>query len=263
MKRLFSLLIGAAGVIRKRVHTQEPASRGSLWGVLNPVGICLLGVCTRIKSIPCRTTIPPPQTLFARSAAGFVILLLASCVIPEKFTCDINITKNGTYSVKASGTLVYYPVFEEIKEQGKVSEETDSDIKSFFDGAIKEEPAIKKYQYQNNGRAYIEYFKEVNDGSSLDLSSSGLPLTINVTQDGYIVEVSALDSDDKENLEEFTKYGYRLDGKITITSELPIIDAGGQKVANKYFFFGPKVINKAVRIATLPAEDIVVKIGKK
>jgi hypothetical protein len=196
-------------------------------------------------------------------AAGAMILLV-SCVIPEKFTCDINITKNGTYSVKANGTLVYYTVFDEIEKQGKVSEETNSDIKSFFDEAIKEEPAIKKYQYQNNGRAYIEYFKEVNDGSSLDLSASGLPLTINVTQDGYItVKSSALSSDNKEQLEEFTKYGYKLDGKITITSELPIIDAGGQKVGKKYFFFGPKVINRAVTMTTLPTEDIVVKIRKE
>jgi hypothetical protein len=54
--------------IRKRVHTQEPAfRRGSLWGDLNPARICLLGVWTRIISIPCRTTIP------RRSAAGRVI----------------------------------------------------------------------------------------------------------------------------------------------------------------------------------------------
>jgi flagellar basal body rod protein FlgF len=193
-----------------------------------------------------------------------VILLLVSCVIPEKFTCDINVTKNGTYSVKAQGNLVYYTVFDEIKEQGKVSEKTDSDIKSFFDGVIKEEPAITKYQYQKNGRAYIEYFKEVNDGSSVDLSSSGLPLTISVDQDGYIiVKTSAVTNDNKEKLEEFAKYGYKLDGKVTITSELPIIDTGGQKVGNKYFFFGPKVINRAVTMTTLPAEDVVVKIGKE
>jgi hypothetical protein len=196
-------------------------------------------------------------------AAG-MIFLLASCVIPEQFTCDVNITKNGTYSVRAKGSLVYYTVFGEIKKQGKVSEKTDADIKSFFDGAIKEEPAITKYQYQNNGRAYIEYFKEVNDGSSLDLSSSGLPLTISVSQDGYItIKASALSSNNKEQLEEFTRYGYRLDGKITITSELPIIDTGGQSVRNKYFLFGPKVINRVVTMQTLPTEDIVIKIGEE
>ena len=95
---------------------------------------------------------------------GFLGFLISSCVIPEKFTCDINISKTGNYSVAAKSTLVFYTVFDEIKNQGKVSEESDSDIKSFFDEAIKEEPAIKKYQYQKNGRAYVEYSKEVSDG---------------------------------------------------------------------------------------------------
>jgi hypothetical protein len=190
-------------------------------------------------------------------------LISLSCVIPEKFTCDINVKKDGSYSVTAKGTLVYYAIFDEIEEQGKVSEKTDSDVKSFFDGAVKEEPAITKYQYQNNGRAYLEYFKEVNDDSSLDLSASGLPLKIQVDPDGFInITVSALSSGNKEQIEEYSKYGYKLDGAITITSELPVIDAGGQKVGNKYFLFGPKVIKQTITIGTLPESDSIVKIGQ-
>jgi hypothetical protein len=193
-----------------------------------------------------------------------VALLSVSCVIPEKFTCDINITKSGTYSVKANGTLVYIGVFDEIKNQGKVSEKTDEDVKSFFEGAFKEEASVKKYEYRNNGREYIEYFKEVTDGSSLDLSSSGFPLTITVDPDGIItVKVTAISSSGKESLEEYSKYGYKLDGKMTITSELPVIDAGGQNVENKYIFFGPKVIKKSVTMATLPSDDIVITLGQE
>ncbi|MDR1905195.1 MAG: hypothetical protein LBQ88_23300 [Treponema sp.] len=193
-----------------------------------------------------------------------VTLLSVSCVIPEKFTCDINIAKNGTYSVKADGTLVYIGVFDEIKKQGKVSEKTDEDVKSSFEGAFKEETSVKKYEYRNNGREYIEYFKEVTDGSSLDLSASGFPLTITVDPDGIItVKVTAVNSRGKEALEEYSKYGYKLDGKMTITSELPVIDAGGQKVENKYIFFGPKVIKKSVTMATLPLDDIVIKFSAK
>jgi hypothetical protein len=199
---------------------------------------------------------------FLVTLAGLSMLFF-SCVIPEQFTCDINVTKNGAYSVQAKGTLVYFMVFEEMEKQGKISAETESDVKSFFDAAVKEEPAIKKYQYQKNGRAYFEYFKEVSDGSSLDLSSAGLPLTIKASSDDSItVKVSAPGKREKEQLAEFAKYGYKLDGKITITSELPIIDAGGQKTGNKYFFFGPKVIKQAVTVNTIPAEDIVVIIGK-
>jgi hypothetical protein len=184
-------------------------------------------------------------------------------VIPEKFTCDINVKKDGSYSVAAEGTLVYYAVFDEIKKQGKVSEKTDSDVQSVFDQAVKEESAITKYQYQNNGRAYIEYAKDVHDNSPVDLSASGLPLKIRVDQDNIInITISAVSSRQKEQAEEFAKYGYKLDGKITITSELPITDAGGQKVSNKYFLFGPKVIRQTLTVESLPASDIIVKIKK-
>ena len=193
-----------------------------------------------------------------------VCLLLFSCVIPEKFTCDINITKTGTYSVNAKSTLVFYTVFDEIKNQGKVSRETDSQIKSYFDDAIKNESAVKKYQYQGNGRAYVEYFKEVNDGSSVDLSSSGFPLTITVNRGGTItVKAPMVDRSSREQLEEYKKYGYNLNGTIRITSELPIIDAGGQKEENKYIFFGPKVIKRVVTFNTLPEQDIIVVIGNR
>jgi len=192
-----------------------------------------------------------------------ISFLLLSCVIPEKFTCDINITKTGTYSVMAKSTLVFYTVFDEIKKQGKVSEKTDSEIKSFFDEAIKKEPAVKKYQYQKNGRAYIEYFKEVKDGSSVDLSSSGFPLIINVRSGIITVKAPVVDRSSKEQLREYSKYGYNLNGIIRITSELPIINDGGLKVGNKYFFFGPKVIKKGVTFDTLPEKDIVVIIGNK
>jgi hypothetical protein len=47
---------------------------------------------------------------------------LASCVIPEQFTCDVTIAKSGKYSVEVKGTLVFYTVFEEIAEKGKVSQ---------------------------------------------------------------------------------------------------------------------------------------------
>jgi hypothetical protein len=188
-------------------------------------------------------------------------LISFSCVIPEKFTCNINIKKDGSYSVDAKGTLVYYTIFDEIETQGKISEETNAEVKSFFDGVAPEEPAIKKYQYQNNGRAYIEYLKEVNDHSSLDLSSSGLPIKIAVDADNSIyITISAIGDDEKGHLERFSKYGYKLDGTVTITSELPIIEDGGQKVDNKYVLFGPKVIKRTVTAKTLPESDITIRI---
>jgi hypothetical protein len=191
-------------------------------------------------------------------------LLSVSCVIPEKFTCNVTVAKDGSYSVDAKGTLVFYTVFDEIAKNGRVSQETDAEIRSYFDGAVKEEPAVGKYEYRNNGRAYIEYFKKAGGGSPLDLSASGLPLVIKTGADGSVViTISAIDANNRERALEFSRYGYKLDGTITITSELPVISAGGQKVQSKYLLFGPKVISRTVNVNTLPAENIVIILGNQ
>jgi hypothetical protein len=89
-------------------------------------------------------------------------------------------------------------------------------------------------------------------------------LVISVGEDSSItVKVSAPNGEDKEKIEEFTKHGYKLDGTVRITSELPVINSGGQKAGNKYFLFGPKVISRTVTVNTLPAEDMIVILGNE
>ena len=153
-------------------------------------------------------------------------------MIPEKFTCNIAVDKQGAYSVDFKGTLLYYPVLGEVEKQGKVSEATDQQIKERFDEAVAKEPAIKKYEYRNSGRGYIEYFNKVTDNSTLDLSKLfSLPVVISVQADDIItITARSLTDKNKEQLVGFTKLGYKLDGVIQITSDLPIIDASGQKV---------------------------------
>jgi hypothetical protein len=190
-------------------------------------------------------------------------MLFFSCVIPEKFTCDINVDKQGAYSVDFKGTLLYWPALEEVEKQGKVSAKTDGEIKEAFDEAVAKEPRVKKYEYRNSGRGYIEYVDKVTDNSTLDLSQNiGMPLTISVSHDGnIIITEEAIGNEDLERMSGFAKLGYKLDGVIQITSDLPIIDAGGQKVGKKFLILGPQVIKQVV--TTFPTQDVVIKIKKE
>jgi hypothetical protein len=72
-----------------------------------------------------------------------VNLLLVSCVIPEKFTCAINVDNQGTYSVDFKGTLLFWVALEEISKQGKISSGTDGQIKAMFDEWVANDPTIK------------------------------------------------------------------------------------------------------------------------
>jgi hypothetical protein len=188
-----------------------------------------------------------------------VMLLSLSCVIPEKFICKIDIDKQGAYSVDFRGTLLFWAALEEIRNQGKVSSETDRQIKTAFEEWLSIESTIKKYEYRNSGRVYVEYYEKVTDGTSLDLSESfGMPLIIDVDSDMIIITERATGG---EEIAEFVKLGYKLDGVIEITSELPIIDASGQKTGNKFMLFGPKMIRQVW--TTFPTQDVIIKIGKK
>ena len=62
-------------------------------------------------------------------------------------------------------------------------------------------------------------------------------------------------------MDKFIELGYKLDGIVEITSALPILDAGGLKVENKFFFLGPKVIKQV--LTAFPTEDIVITLGKR
>jgi hypothetical protein len=192
-----------------------------------------------------------------------IVFLFVACVIPEKFTCAINVDKQGAYSVDFKGILLFWAALEDVEKQGKVSAETDRQIKEMFDELIPKEPMIKKYEYRNSGRAYVEYFNKVTDNSTLDLSESfGMPLIISVSQDGtIIITEKAVGGETLQMMSDFVKSGYKMDGVIEITSDLPIIDAGGQKVGRKFLLIGPQVIKQV--LTTFPTQDVVIKIKKK
>jgi hypothetical protein len=183
--------------------------------------------------------------------------------MPEKFTCNINVDKQGAYSVDFKGTLVYIPALEEIGKQGKVSAEIDKGIREYLDDSVSKEPLIKKYEYRNSGRVYIEYLNNVSDGSTVNLSDSlGVPLTIVTSDDGAItITGEAAAGSTLEKFSEYVSFGYKLDGLVQITSDLPIVDAGGLTVGRKFLFFGPYVVKKEYK--TFPAEDVVIIIRKE
>jgi hypothetical protein len=180
--------------------------------------------------------------------------------MPEKFTCNINVDKQGGYSVDFKGTMVYIPALGEIGRQGKISDETENSIKKYLADSVSKEALVKKYEYRNAGRVYIEYFNRITDNSTLDLSGSlGMPLTIEDSGYGTIlITGKASGRDALQTFSEYVSYGYKLDGLVQITSELPIVDSGGLKIERKFLFFGPYIVKKTYK--TFPTEDTVVII---
>jgi hypothetical protein len=182
--------------------------------------------------------------------------LMFSCVIPEKFSCEINVKNDSTYSVSFNGTLLFWMALKEINEKGKVSKETDDQIKALFDEWAATDSTIKNYQYQGNGRAFIEYLQIITDKTSLDLNKIfGLPLNINVEDDNSItINESGVDSD---AYSEFFTLGYQINGTINIVSEIPIQESGDNRIERQ----GNKYIIRQTFL-TFPENDVIIIIKK-
>jgi hypothetical protein len=190
-------------------------------------------------------------------------VILSSCVIPEKYTLDITVDKQSTYSVTFKGTLLFLMALAEKEESGEISADTDNQIKNMFDDWVAAEPAISNYEYRQDGRAYLEYTTSVSDGSRLDLTNSfQMPLIISTDENGNVIIEETAVEDTDGMFEAFSNLGYSMDGTIRITSELPIIDASGLKVSRSILgLFGNYVINQ--KITSFPSEDIIITIGKQ
>jgi hypothetical protein len=163
-----------------------------------------------------------------------ICFLFASCVLAEKFTCEIDVQDATHYSINFRGTLVSLAALLYIETEGKLSKEVDRQIKEEFDNQISElkealpeyegaDVTIKSYKYQNNGRAYLEYVIVKKDGELLDLTNFGLPLRTSWYYDENSMLIEIESSVDTEGLSE---YGYKMDGKLIINSRIPILIRG-------------------------------------
>jgi hypothetical protein len=162
-----------------------------------------------------------------------ICFLFASCVLAEKFTCEIDVQDATHYSINFKGTVVSLAALLAIEDEGKLSKEIDRQIKDEFDNQISElkealheyegaDVTIKSYKYQNNGRAYLEYVIVKKDGELLDLTNFGLPLRTGY-YDKNSMRIEIESSVDTEGLSE---YGYKMDGKLIINSKIPILIFG-------------------------------------
>ena len=183
----------------------------------------------------------------------FGLFILASCVIPEKYSCEIEVKDLKNYSVSFKGTVFFWMAVEEISAKGSLSRETDNEIKKIFDEWTVTDPKIMAYQYLNNGRAYIEYQETINDGSALDFSENlGLPLRINVIGNNSIM-IKIDSSGDDDFFPELNRYGYKMDGNLVVISQIPIIESSGiqiQRQNNKY------IVQKT--LSSFPENEIII-----
>lgn len=83
-------------------------------------------------------------------AANLVVLLLAGCLVPEKFTASVMVKREGTYTYRYGGTAMSVPAAIRLKEGARLS---PSDLQVLKQDAARmaDEPGVRKATYVGGG----------------------------------------------------------------------------------------------------------------
>lgn len=158
------------------------------------------------------------------AALSFLLILaFTGCLLPEKFSCDVVINADGSYSVSYKGTVIDYRVLSTMSE-GSL---TDQDFVSFVE-AYEESGYFTSVKKADKNRMNVEYSKSVSDGSPLEVFEGAAFIQISVVSGSIQIKFAQVDAQTKTWLD---SAGYKIDGKVTITSEIPVIQSGANKVA--------------------------------
>lgn len=145
-------------------------------------------------------------------AAATCVAALAGCFVPEKFTAEVNMAKDGSYTYEYSGITAFVPAIMDMVKSGKgLSDKNDKDLKS-QEQKLAKSPDVRKVTYVGNGRYDMKISGERKSGQATNVLDAFRVFT---DKDGVINITSAvIKPSDKEEL---AKLGLNIDGKLSVT----------------------------------------------
>ena len=171
-----------------------------------------------------------------------ILVVFSACLIPEKFTCNIRINADGSYSVSYIGTVVDTDVLIAMSSntfnENEYRETDLGEMKSFY--------SLNEASYVNNGRFNVSLDTSSNTGAPTNIFTV---MDIGLREGAIIVQIIG----SGENSDSLKSLGYKIDGTIKIVSDIPVKDAGGNKVERD------GAINViTLNLKELPKNDIVI-----
>ena len=82
-------------------------------------------------------------------------IMLGACMVPEKFTAEIDYQADASYSYKFAGTAVNVPAIVQLAKLGGLNEKAKQDLDNEAI-KIRSNPEVKKAVYVGNGRFELQ-----------------------------------------------------------------------------------------------------------
>lgn len=167
-----------------------------------------------------------------------ILFCFSSCYVPEKFTASIFIKKNGEVTLKYSGTALVYEYVVQALNDAQLKEVA----KSYSEQTL-QEGEKESYKYLGNGRFQIDIEKKgiIEKGDEffvVDRDSKFISVKYNsfvaYGNKIYLDELKiTLNSVDSKNYEALKEFGLKVNGKLSITSEVPLQNLKREELSKK------------------------------
>ncbi len=125
-------------------------------------------------------------------ALFFLLPIVASCYVPDDFTCEIRVGKNGDYSITYNGTLTWAPLVMDIHDN-KLS---PAEIQQFGDSVVGELRRISEFSEVtplSPGKVRVKYLRNghIKDATKISFPRNGADfITMIVKTDGTLTILS-------------------------------------------------------------------------
>lgn len=148
------------------------------------------------------------QTL---AATLFVTAILSGCLVPEKFAAKVDVQPDASYTFSYAGTMVNAFAALEMTKAGKLSANSDEQLKKEV-ASISKEPDVRSVSYKGNGRYELALESKKKPGQPFHAFSI---LNVSTDKDG-VMTISSPELKDKDK-KELDKLGMKIDGTLDVT----------------------------------------------
>lgn len=138
------------------------------------------------------------------------LVLLTSCLIPERFSAKVDIQPDASYSFDYSGTAVHALAAMQIKKTGKLTEKDQQNLQKEADKFSKK-PDVQKAIYKGDGRYELKFVSKKKAGESMNMFDI---FTVSTDKNG-IMTIASKEMKEKEQ-RELQELGISVDGTLEI-----------------------------------------------
>ena len=175
-----------------------------------------------------------PRSFFGRSllrlaATIGALLILSGCYLPDRFTLQINMQRNGEYAFIYEGDLLAFNFLRKIGA-GEVSP-TDADEIKVYENDLRRDSGFSEVSYLGQGRYRVKYRRQSNilERPSFNFVRRNAPfMTIKRNAEGLITLTG--DRPNKQYRDELVAKGFNTRGVVRLWTDARVLDHNANQV---------------------------------